>query len=456
MEQRKKLKIVIIGAGFSGTALAASLAQDQPERYDITLIDKRAVFGLGEAYSTPYPYHLLNVRAHDMSAFEHKPGHFVEWLQTQDYPQAQLDQDLPLAKRFAPRCMYGKYLQSILSSIPGLQLISNEAINVIPKQYGADVLLQDGQRIPADKVVLALGNGSPSPLPFSISGNTQCISSAWDFVAPTKIPQHDNVLIVGTGLSMIDVLLTLHHQHHQGKIYAISRHGLVPLPHTEAALSHYPFENGQHKTLCQLTKYIRHQAKTWMDKDEDWRAVIQALRLQVPDLWSQASPTQRKQFLRHVLPYWNVHRHRVHQKLAKLLVEKEEQGQLHVLAGRVLDVVNETVTVKLRHHAETTRLSARWLINCTGPAAKLIDQNQTLVSALQQQGLIHLDDLHLGFATMPNGKITNSSGQPSTFLYSLGPPTKGVSWETSAVPDIRKQCLKIVEEIRTDSLTKVD
>lgn len=446
-EHIQPLRIAIIGAGFSGTALAATLSRYAAHPFKIILIDKRSVFGLGEAYSTPYPYHLLNVRAQDMSAFEEEPNHFVDWLQTVDYPEQQLDQDLPLPRRFAPRMLYGKYLQALLSNIPNLTCMANEVVDIVPTQQGAQLNMQNGESIFADKVILALGNGMPNAFPFPVSNNIRCINNSWDFASLASIPQQDPVLIVGTGLSMIDAVLTLHHQRHQGNIYALSRHGLLPLPHTEQALPTYDIQTTNQQQCRALTKYVRRQTQTWMQTGGDWRAIIQSLRVHIPAIWSQATVEERKRFLRHVLPFWNIHRHRVHHKLAALLAEKSQQAQLKIMAGRILEVRDSVAKIRLRHRNETISRNISWLINCMGPSPRLIDQKQPLINALQQRGLASFDALNLGFSITSSGAVIENSGQASAFLFALGPPTKGMLWETSAVPEIRKQCLTLAKHL---------
>lgn len=446
----KKIKIAIVGAGFSGAALAANLVRYQQHRLEISLIDKRAVFGLGEAYSTPYPYHLLNVRAHDMSAFEESPDHFVEWLQTILYPQDQLDINLPLPKRFVPRMMYGKYVQNLIHEVADqVTLIANEVIDIDPQQNAVALTLRDGQQIQADKVALALGNGVQGNFPFPVSG-VKCINNPWDFSAPTQIPTDDTVLIIGTGLSMIDVMLTLRNQNHRGKIYALSRHGLLPLPHTENHIADFDLAITMHETIAALTKKIRTLAKTHRQAGGDWRSIVQALRPLIPSIWSQATIQDKKRFIRHVLPYWSVHRHRVHQKLAAMLQEMMTQGQLEIIAGRVLEIDNGIAKIKLRHVDGVRNLPTQWVINCMGPSQMLSGKQQPLIAALERRGLVSFDELNLGFSISPSGNIIEKSGKPSPFLYALGPPTKGMAWETIAVPEIRKQCLTIARHINSN------
>jgi uncharacterized NAD(P)/FAD-binding protein YdhS len=438
------LRIGIIGAGFSGTGLAATLQRLTTVPLEIFLCDKTGSFGVGDAYRTPYPFHLLNVRAKDMSAFENEPQDFVAWLNSNPEAHPHLDSSVPVSDQFVPRFLYRHYLQYLLTlietdtrSLVKLTLVSSEVLEIIPNKEHATLVLSDHKKIIVDKVVLALGNNSPAVFPFLVSSETKCILNPWDYTAPKQIQKKDPVMIVGTGLSMIDAVLTLHQQAHEGPIYAISRHGLLPLPHTENQVPFTLVPEEMPLDFNKLTRYLRKVSEDYMAAGGDWRAVIHAFRPYVPMIWQSAKLRDKKRFLRHLTPYWNIHRHRVHHKIAELLVELMAQEQLKIFAGRVVSVENGVATVKLRHTDQRIQLKVRWLINCMGPVLGM--SGQPLWHALFQHGIASYDDLNLGFAVSREGALKDSAGNISDIFYTLGPPTKGSFWECGAVPEIRKQ-----------------
>jgi uncharacterized NAD(P)/FAD-binding protein YdhS len=271
-------RIGIIGAGYSGTALAATLHRLANKPLEIILIDKTGQFGLGYAYSTPFTYHLLNVRAHDMSAFENDPPHFVNWLHANPAFNQYLSSSQPIAEQFVPRFLYAKYLQDLLLQIQedtsghvSLKLLSGEVTDILTNDDHVQLMLQKGESITVDKVILALGNGSPTPFPFPVAADIQCINNPWHYKAVNNIPSHEPVMIVGTGLSMIDAVLTLHHQNHQGPIYTLSRHGLLPLPHSDTHETYTIDPSHLSKSLPAFIKHIRQAAKSHMTTGGDWR-----------------------------------------------------------------------------------------------------------------------------------------------------------------------------------------
>src|SRR3990167_9660418 len=343
------VSIAIIGAGFSGTALAAALHRYVDHPLHVYLLEKTGQFGAGDAYRTPFPYHLLNARANDMSALEDEPEHFIHWLQHHEYDS--LDAEMPIGRQFVPRVFYHQYLRDLLNEVQQkqnvmrLELMPGEVIDIEPVGASANIVIRDQQTLLVDKVVLALGNNPPSKLPFAVSADINCIENPWDYTALNHIPSDDPVLVIGTGLSMVDAVLTLHHQHHRGKITAISRRGLLPLPHSEDC-SAMTFDTARlPNDMRSMVKVVRHQAKKIMANGGDWRNLISAMRLQIPEVWQRIDERCRRKFLRHVLPYWNIHRHRVHWKLHELLSDMRKSGQLNVLAGRILSAATGKVSI---------------------------------------------------------------------------------------------------------------
>lgn len=446
--QDTPLKIAIIGAGFSGTALAAALHRYADQPVIVYLFEKTGQFGAGDAYRTPFPYHLLNARAGDMSALEDEPQHFVKWLE--QHVQGELQTDTPVGRQFVPRIWYHQYLTTMLKEMQQhgkveLQLLPAEVIDVESQGAQVKVVMRDQQSLMVDKVVLALGNNPPSKLPFAVSPDMHCIENPWDYTSLNNIPADEPVMIIGTGLSMVDAVLTLHHQKHRGKIIAISRRGLLPLPHTEQCAA-IKFDAATLPTdVRSMMKVLRAEAKKITEKGGDWRGMISGLRPQLPEIWQRTSETCRKRFLRHVLPYWNIHRHRVHVKLYDLLMSMCAQGQLEVLAGRVLSAQDGQVRVRLRQLRVERDIPVQHIVNCMGSSFE--PSEQPLLQSLLQRQMAKLDNLQLGVEVMPDFALKAPAGESSAACYVIGPPMRGEVWECIAVPEIRKQCKSLAQTL---------
>ncbi|RDI48684.1 hypothetical protein AQULUS_17000 [Aquicella lusitana] len=450
-EHKPVHRIGIIGAGFSGTAVSAALHRINRHPLEVVLFEKRGCFGAGDAYSTPFPFHLLNVRAQDMSVFEDEKEHFVNWLNTHSAATPFLDRTLACHEQFVPRFLYGSYLKDLLmqiqadSAVTRLTLSPHEIVDIAYSGSQAVLISKNNERIPVDKVVLALGNNLPAAFPFSVSEEVNCIHNPWEYTAPRRIEKKDPVLIVGTGLSMIDAVLTLYHQDHQGPIYAVSRHGLLPLSHSDVKVPYLLMQDHLPHQLRMLSMHLRSRSKNHINEGGDWRSIINALRGYIPALWERSSLADKSRFLRHLLPYWNIHRHRVHKKVADLLMQLRNRGQLKILAGRILEIEKRIAKIKLRHKNNILPLEVKWVINCMGPS--LSSMQQPLVQSLLSRGMALMDPLDLGFAVSSVGALKETSGHFSSSLYTLGPPARGAAWECSAVPEIRKQSFHLAKHL---------
>lgn len=493
--------IAIVGAGLSGTLVVVNLLKKSTNPLTIKLIERREQLAMGIAYSTDAHCHLLNVSADNMTAFSHDMGHFLRWLY---YNYSELANLLPLdvtASTFIPRKVYGIYLQSILeeaiataSTSITLDQIHDEAIALerIPPTSArtaeqSRIFFRHQESIVVDKVVLALGN-SPQTLPENVNHvdpNNQ-IRNAWSSDALEDLDPSNDILLMGTGLTMVDMAQLLHERQHKGKIYAISRRGLLPRQHQ--ITKPYPaFLTAHHapKTIVGLCRCLRREVQKAQVAGYDWRSVIDSLRPITQELWQQLPLEEQKRFLRHAVPYWDVHRHRIAPQVAKVIDQLLASGQLTIVAGRVQNQQqNEhgiTVTIKPRlsksfvscftysSHSSSissstldpklnTRLNTtldakldtlvvQRIVNCTGFATDYRKLSHPLVESLRSQKLIYPNPIGLGIASSENGAVLDDDHQPSTLLYTMGTLRKGDIWETIAVPELREQAQSLAETL---------
>lgn len=437
-----KTLIGVVGAGFSGTAFAAAFHRMFPfAQAHLVIIDRPMAFGVGAAYSTPYDYHLLNVRAKDMSVFEDDADHFVRWLGVENDPS--------IGDQFISRRRYGEYLKHVLleaatRSLFGIELMSGDVVDAMPEGNKIRLMFQNYDSIAVDKVVLATGNNLPTPFPFPRDDSVQCLDNPWKYRTVETVPSDAPVLIVGTGLSMIDAVLTLHTRKHQGKIVAVSRHGLLPLPHAQIKMPLQLAASELPSPLTDMIRTLRHKIKNHEEKEGSWHDVISALRFETTDIWKNLTDKDRGKFLRHAMPYWNIHRHRVHDEIAAKLQSMQETGQLEVIAGRVERVASQVASIRLRSQSTVIERPVASLINCMGPSLAMQPERQPLVNALLKRDFACLDPHKLGFMTNHLGALKNKAGDDSSQFFTIGPPSKGMTWECTAVPNIRQQVQKLV------------
>jgi uncharacterized NAD(P)/FAD-binding protein YdhS/glyoxylase-like metal-dependent hydrolase (beta-lactamase superfamily II) len=450
--------IAIIGGGFSGSLIATHLLRNATQPLKIKLIERNGEFGKGIAYSTKENTDLLNVPAGKMSAFPDDADHLLRWLESNSTTLQHLLPPRISHDTFIPRQVYGLYIQSVLTEAQNsctnhiyLEKLNHEAISMEKTNQGVLISLNNNQHFPADKVILAIGNSLSNPS--QSNNNYSC--NGWSSSALDNIDSNADILLVGTGLTMVDIVTSLHSRNHQGKIYALSRRGLFPQSHKKST-PYPPFFKLENAPLniLKLFKLIRHEVKKGHALGYNWRSIIDSLCSITQQLWQKLPKTEQKRFLRHVTPYWDIHRHRMAPSVGEIIHAKLKSGQLTINAGRIkgyqLQENKTKVIIRPRYQEQNTVILVDRVINCTGIPADYRNSNHPLIKDLQAQGLIRANILGLGLDSNANGQIISANGEISSFLYLIGTPRKGDLWETIAVPELRHQAKSLAEKILTD------
>ncbi|MBT9391541.1 FAD/NAD(P)-binding protein [Hymenobacter sp. NST-14] len=457
--QRKT--ITIIGGGFSGSTLAVQLARlagDQPFACDVHLVEPRPVPGPGLAYTARRPEYLLNVRAQFLSAFPDQPDHFRNWLRITG-PAETCEEE------FCSRQSYGRYLQQLVGQVlewPSLNGIrcrwhnqAAQSVTVAPDGNSAVVQLQNDQLIQSDFVVLTLGNFAPSPpvttdLAYLLHPTYH--ANPWARGALRTIAPDDTVLLIGTGLTAVDVLLGLRADGHQGQITAVSGHGRWPAAHQPSPATYpsfYATELTGLTTVAQVLGAVRRHLRASQAQGLDWRLVIDSLRPDLGRIWAAWPLEEQARFLRHLAGRWSVVRHRSPPRNAALLQEMLASGRVLQHRGRVQDIrpAADGLALTIRHGQQTQYLTARHVINCTGPLLDYRRIREPLVVQLREAGHLVPDPLGLGIRTDEHGAMRAANGQVSPVLFTLGPSRRPQNFESTAVPELRTQAVSLAQEL---------
>ena len=450
--------IVVIGGGFSGTAVAMHLLRrGAPAR--VVLVNRFGPTGRGVAYGTRIEAHVLNVPAGGMSALAEDPDHFVRWARTRD--------DAIRADTFVSRRLYGEYLEGVLreaeqhaTRAAHLERLIGVARDVEVRSDGdsAEVVFA-GARLPADHVVLALGNYSPAN-PAAVGSEfyetDRYIRDPWVRGSLDVIRSGESVLMLGSGLTMMDIALDLAGRRARLPLFAVSRHGLLPRPHVSEkgqapADARPPGLDAPPHTIARYVRLVREHVASRAKSGGDWREVIGALRATTPALWSRLDAIERARFLRHLRPWWDVHRHRAAPETAQAIERMIASGDLSVRAARILGyrpVANEVeVTIRPRGASEAGRVHVDRVINCTGPSSDVRRVGDSLLDALLSRRLLRPDPLGLGVETAAGGALLDAAGRPSRVLYLVGPLLKADHWEATAVPELRQHAARLAERL---------
>jgi uncharacterized NAD(P)/FAD-binding protein YdhS len=442
LAQMGPVDVAIVGGGASGTLVAVQLLRRARGPFRIALIERSAALARGLAYGPAEPCHVLNVPAGGMSAFPDDPGHFVGWSGAA--PDA-----------FVPRALYGEYLEAALTAAharaaPGvtLHLVCGEVVSAGARRGAVHLALRAGGAIEARAAVLALGNLASADLPVPDGGLYSTLlyrRSPWDPGALDGVAPDGSVLLVGSGLTMVDAALALRQRGHRGTIHALSRHGLLPQVHEEATGSAQP------RIGASGVRGLLRALRTAARRAGDWRAAFDALRPVTQRIWSRLSHEERCRFLRHLRPHWDVHRHRMAPEVGAAIAGLLERGQLRVHAGRVqsfaADGASAAALYRPRGERQTRELRVARVINCTGPAAQLRDARHPLLKSILAQGLARPDALGMGLSTDQHGALLGGAGG---LLFTLGTLRRGELWETTAIPELRSQAVAVAQRLLDD------
>ncbi|AUC12174.1 FAD-dependent pyridine nucleotide-disulfide oxidoreductase [Rhizobium sp. Y9] len=443
--------VALVGSGFSAICTAAHLLSSLPAEASIAIVGDESDFGRGTAYRTELPYHRLNVPAGRMSVFPDRPDDFVEWL-----AQNGLGND-PLL--FASRGDYGLYLRDRLASLlrsreqrARVDFIRAKASACRPEsQGGFTFTLENGETLQARNVVLCLGVGAAS-LPVQTAakreeGVQRVVSHCWQPGWLSRVKSGDRICILGSGLTMIDQVLTLRGKGHRGPIHVLSRRGLIPHPHVSPPVPPSAPRLPEGSTeISELLRSLRQQ----VTNGAPWRSVMDGLRPKTQSLWQSLSSQQRARFLRHALPWWNIHRHRIAPEVHDAFDRLLSDGVLTIHAGYLQAIDEQEESISIRHRVRHTQmikeLQVDWVINCTGMERAGIGHSR-LLESMRSDGVLRLDSFGLGVEVDGDSRLLRTDGQAWPGLFAVGALTAGRFWEITAVPDIRIQARDIAHFI---------
>jgi uncharacterized NAD(P)/FAD-binding protein YdhS len=425
--------VAIVGGGASGTILAAQLAR---RGVGSVLIDGSGRMGRGVAYSTTEPSHLLNVRAEAMSVWAGEPDHFARRFEEQGGAR----------RGFAERRFFARYLREMLDeAVSGghAELVEATAVSGAREEGSWRIGFDDGSTLQARALVLAAGNQEPASLNAFAGIGQRVIGNPWGAEAKAAVDElaatDEAALLVGTGLTMVDLVLSLDAAGHQGKIVALSRRGLIPRSHADFEASPIGRENVPHGSVRALWRWLRRRSA-----EVGWRAAVDSLRPHSHSLWQGLDGDQQRRFLRHARPWWDVHRHRIAPEVAATIHRLIGEGRLEIVAARIISAREQAdgLEVEYRRRGAATAQTGNfaYAFNCTGPLHSIALTKDPLLRSLLDANDITPD--HLGIGVKVDG--TCRAGE---HLWAMGPLTKGRYWEIVAVPDIREQAAAIADEI---------
>lgn len=452
--------LAIIGGGAAGVLVAIQTLRQARSPLAVAIVEPAPVLGQGIAYATSWPEHLLNVPAAKMSAFPDAPGDFLDYLQqAAAYPQ---DTREHLGERFVSRLHYARYLRQRLqqaeqASPAQLHEVPRAAVALHPDDNGYRLQLDDGSVMHAAQVVLACGN-SMRPLPVAGADALPAgtVVDAWNYDAVGALAGDQPVAIIGSGLSMADAVLALVAAGHRGPMQVFSRHGLLPLPHAHGDLPAFEPQPLLAMTLRQRVRALRDHARRAAAAGHPWQDVMDRIRPLGQALWRSLSVADQSRFLRHVVRYWDIHRHRIAEPVHAQLQALQAQGQLRVQRARLRQLAVQGEALQLTGQTATGEQS--WpvaaVINATGVQTQALSLRNPLLQQLLADGLARPGAHGLGLDSVADGdRVLDAHGRAQPRLGVLGSLRIGTLWESLAVPELRQQAQALAAQVVAGAAT---
>ncbi len=435
-----QVDLAIIGGGAAGVLTAINALRAAAPGQRIALFEPASGVAQGIAYATPWPEHLLNVPAGKMSGFPEQPTDFLDHLLARREAA-----DATLAEQYVPRLEYADYLQQRLTeaeaaSAGTLQVVHDAVISLQPQSGGHLLQQAAGENWQAAQVVLACGNSMrPLPLPEGNALPPGKVVDAWDYDGVRMLAGDQDLAIIGTGLSMADCVVSLLSAGHRGRIHVLSRHALLPLPHAHGGSADFDPQPLLHGSLRARMRRLRAHVRAAEAQGLPWQAVMDRIRPLGQALWRSLDEADQRRFLRHVVRYWDVHRHRIAESVHEQLTAAEQSGRLQRHRARLDAVLVQDANLQV-HGRGTPPFNVGALINATGVETRALGLRNPLLQQLLGDGFARPGPHGLGLDADPDtGQLHDTHGAPQPGLWLVGSLRIGTLWESLAIPELRLQ-----------------
>lgn len=460
-------RVAIVGGGFTGAAVATHLALRASAPLAVDVIEPRAMLGGGVAYSSLDPAHRTNVAAARMSLFTDDEDHFMRWLGATralaDDPEAVVGD----GRVYPRRRVFGHYVADQLeraarSGRAVVRHLRDRAMEILPRRRGWTISLGSGRTVDADLVVLTVSHPPPQPpgqLLRILAEQPGFVPDPWALDALKPIMPMDTVLIMGAALSMADVVASLELQGHRGRIIAFSRRGLLSRAH--AASAHQPFSEFAVKpatTALEILRQVRQGVAAAEHLGLPWQSVVDAVRRDGQVVWHALNTTQRRALLRHLRPFWEVHRYRVAPQVGTVIDRRLANGSLEVIIAGLgeVEIQGGRIRTELRLRGRQGGSGRRWVeadafVVTTGPAHGGALQSNPALRSLSEPGHIQADDLGLGLLVDRQHRAVPRLGPTPQSLLVAGPLARGTFGELMGLPQVAQHA----QDVATAALAQL-
>jgi len=434
------LTVGVIGGGFTGAATAIACLAHLSMPFRLLIIEPSAVLGRGVAYGSHHPLHLLNVRTRDLSIRASQPGDFLNWAFRQlDQGENHDGLHEALAHTFLPRQLFGEYVrQRLFETVeqrPDVEfsVVSATARALRAERGGYVVELDGGGTVLCGAVILATAYGVQG-------ASTKGALVPFEALPGDQLARAQSIALIGSGLTMVDVLISARRDGFQGIATVISRRGQLPRPHAAKGVVPQHLALPRSKRVSMLEASLRIACEMAEENGTPWQAVINGVRSTLQEIWQALPVAEQARFLRHLRPFFDAHRHRLPSEVHARLTADFDKGRAVLLRGSATSVARTgdgyRIEIMRRGASAPEILKADLAFDCSGFKP---DLDQPLIKTMVEAGLARPDAHRLGLAVEPNGQVLGRDNEITRGLFAIGPLCQGTLWEITAVPEIVRQ-----------------
>lgn len=449
--------VAIIGGGLSGAAVAYHLAEYRTGA-KITVFEPRPTVGAGLAYGTTDPAHRINVPAAKMSLIPGQDEHFTNWISRTDAVADDAEALAEDGQIYVRRMLFGKYVYEHLKPriVSGDITHIEEFVHTIERSGGRwRITAAEGRIFFADIVVLATTHPPPQPprvIAEALKDDRRLIADSAN-ASFEEIDRQARVTIIGSGLTMADVVASLDRKGHHGAVTAISRHGLLSRGHTRQPFQPFgEFVRDPPLSAVELLRKIRSTIEEAEALGVPWQAVIDAVRAQAGTFWPTMSLKERSRIVRHLRSYWDVHRFRVAPQVEHVINRRRAAGTftLHAASISGAEPREDHILLHLypRGSMRPLRHETDYVVITTGPAHNRVVEGEPHLASLAASGWIRGDSLALGILCNRQGRAIAQNGQAIATLLIAGPLARGTFGELMGLPQVTNYAKFIADEVQ--------
>jgi len=423
--------LAVIGGGPAGVAtVLVAVAQAPAWRVLWCRGPEPAARAFLPAYGANSLRHRLNVPVERMGLDADAPVDFFDWLR-REHPARGVEPG-----QFVPRRWFGEYLEARRA---GLDVDAGfGAVNGLRREGDAwridlDHDAPDRSAAPplARRVALCLGMPAGLPMP---NAPRHWVSDPWAWwrALPydgVPLQDDDTVLVVGSGLTAVDMVLGLRERGFRGRIRAVSPGGRWSQAHAPAAPLAPEVREALDDALddAASAREVLRVLREFSAR-HPWRAVIDALRADTNARWAALGPDEQRRVLRHAFGVWNRHRHRMAPDVCAAL---EADAMLSLESGRIRVDAAGRIMLRNRHGESVPDVALA--LDCRGPGFRAALAGDSLLARLVRDGVLEAHPLGTGVRAPADAS-----------LAVVGAARFGERFETSAVPELRQQAVEVV------------